>query len=122
MASQAGDHNEELDSQVNDMGSMHIDENEETGLEVPEELRTSILEETLEMADKLAPQKAAPCDSAVEEGCKTIDQSTHVMETADAATHDEASRELSENLEACPGSEMIVQEGDGAEPTNGRKD
>ncbi|KAL2530734.1 uncharacterized protein Fot_23335 [Forsythia ovata] len=105
MASQAGDNNEELDSPVNDMGSMHIDENEETGLEVPEELRTS----SIEMADKLAPQKAAPCDSAVQEGCKTIDQSTHVMETADAATHDEASRELSENLEACPGREMIVQ-------------
>ncbi|KAL2472057.1 protein SWOLLEN 1 [Abeliophyllum distichum] len=120
LASHAGDHNEERDSPVNDMGSVHIDENEETGLEVPEELRTSILGGSLEMADKLAPvsepHKAAPCDSAVEAGWKTIDQSTPVMETADAATRDKASQELSENLEACPVREMIVQEGDGAEP------
>lgn len=118
VASQVEDHNEELELPLNDVESVHKDENEETELKVPEEPRISILGGTLEMTEKPTPvsepQKASPCDSAVEAGFKTVNQSIPVMETADAATCDKASQK-SENLEACPVSEMIVEEGNGSE-------
>ncbi|XP_022875433.1 uncharacterized protein LOC111393895 isoform X1 [Olea europaea var. sylvestris] len=118
VASQVEDHNEELELPLNDVESVHKDENEETELKVPAEPRISILGGTLEMTEKPTPvsepQKASPCDSAVEAGFKTVNQSIPVMETADAATCDKASQK-SENLEACPVSEMIVEEGNGSE-------
>lgn len=109
LASKVGDCNEELESPFNDAVLVHKDENEETELEVLEEPRASILGQSSEMADELAivsePQKP---------GCKTDNQSISGMQTADAATHDKAIQELSENLEARPVCDVIVQEGDGA--------